>query len=156
MRNPFRRKRSLRGAKGEWDASERILGRGYVAIPADRLPPDVVARARRAGIKVCDVDGEPCVAVNMTQVCKDVEQAADDVGEVVEVKIDRETQDFDISSSPGFSQAQVVWAFYRAVNDADNWVDLEDAPATSGGEEEPLYSFMRIDLTTGFIGEPPE
>jgi hypothetical protein len=156
MRNPFRRKRKSRGAKGEWDESEHIKVGDYVGIPADQLPPDVAARARLAGIEVRDVDGEPCVAVNMTQVFKDVEQAAYDVGEVVEAKIDHETQDFDISSSPGFSEAQVVWAFYRAVNDTDNWVDVENLPPASGGEEEPLYSFMRIDLTTGFIGEPPE
>jgi hypothetical protein len=112
------------------------------------------AMERLEGIKIYDFDEEPHVAVNMTQVMRDIEDAAARGGEIVEASLDRETGEPDIAWSPGYSEAQVDRTFYEALNDPQNWVDMDNLPPDEG-DDPSLYSFMRIDLSSGFIGKPP-
>ncbi len=144
MRNPFRRRRKLPGAKDEWNEGEHVpLGDDHVAIPADRLSSEAVERL--SGVMLYDLSKFSPEAVELP--------LEDQTGQGVFVNVDAVYAEVDEWLNEkrrlghGFPpEDEMDAAIEAAFNDTNHWVrgginDMGDA----------RYSVCRVNLATGRI-----
>jgi hypothetical protein len=137
MRNPFRRRRRLSGAEADWDEQEHIpIDDDYVAIPVEQLPTEAVERL--GDVTLYDMGEEGTgVFVNI---------------DAVEAEINTLwTTDYLLEHGEP-SEEEIDATYSAAYNNRDHWVKggIDEIRA---GDDETRYSCMRVNLTTGRIGE---
>jgi hypothetical protein len=147
MRNPFRRRRKLHGATGEWNEAEHVpIGDEYVAIPTEQLPAEAVERLR--GVKLYQVPDQGghghAILVNVDAVEAEVDEWIDNWSRE---SAERALAGEDPPDEPDESEMRAVME--AAFNNPDHWVRGEVDEMAEPGTR---YSMMRIDLLTGRIG----